>query len=74
MFAASLNGHEAVVGRLIAAGTAVDKATTDIGATPLFMAVQMGHEGVAGRLIAAGVAVDTAAMGDFGATPLIMAA
>ena len=43
-----------MVGRLIAAGAAVDKATADSVATPLFVAAQGGHDAVVGRLLAAG--------------------
>ena len=56
-----------MVGRLVAAGVAVDKAATDDGSTPLFVAAQEGNEAVVGRLIAAGAAVDKARIGD-GAT------
>ena len=68
LYLAAQNGHESVVGRLIAAGAAVggpddrfgrcrDQATADDGSTPLSLAAQNGHEAVVGRLTAAGAAV-----------------
>ena len=62
-----------MVGRLVAAGVAVDKAATDDGSTPLFVAAQEGNEAVVGRLIAAGAAVDTATT-DTEGTPMFAAA
>ena len=44
-----------MVGRLIAAGANVEKATTDNGSTPLpIFAAHGGHDMVVGQLIAAG--------------------
>ena len=51
---AAMNGHAAVVDQLVAAGTAVDKATTNTGAIPLLVAAKGGHEAVVRRLLAAG--------------------
>jgi ankyrin repeat protein len=61
------------VERLIATGAGVDKAMTDNGSTPLFVAAQNGHLPVVERLIAAGADVDKARTTD-GTTPLFMAA
>ena len=60
-----------IVERLIAAGADVDKADTDDGTTPLYVAAQNGHHPVVERLIAAGADVDKATTdNDF--TPLFL--
>ena len=41
-YVAASNGHLPVVERLIATGAGVDKAMTDNGSTPLFVAAQNG--------------------------------
>jgi ankyrin repeat protein len=64
------NIHE--VERLIAAGADVNKARTNDGSTPLFIASENGHLGILDRLIATGADVNKART-DFGATPLFIA-
>ena len=70
---AAWQGHLAVVTKLIAAGADVNKARTDDGSTPLFMAAEKGHLTVVTKLIAAGALVDKAETDD-GTTPLYIAA
>ena len=62
-----------MVTKLIAAGADVNKARTDDGSTPLFMAAEKGHLTVVTKLIAAGALVDKAETDD-GTTPLYIAA
>ena len=59
------------LGRLLAAGAAVDQAESEHGWTPLYIAADQGHEAVVGRLLAAGAAVDRADSN--GDTPLSVA-
>ena len=51
---AAQQGHEGVVELLLKAGADVNKATTDDGATPLFIAASNGHKGVLELLLKAG--------------------
>ena len=53
LFIAAREGHEAVVGALLAAGAAVDKADND-GETPLSMAKRNGRSAVVEMLLSAG--------------------
>ena len=59
--------------KLLKAGADVNKAKTDRGATPLYIAAQNGHEGVAEQLVKAGADVNKATTSD-GGTPLYIAA
>ncbi|CAL1144599.1 unnamed protein product [Cladocopium goreaui] len=59
LHSAALNGHTAVMEQLLAAGAAVDAASSD-GATPLHYAALNNHTAVVERLLAAGAAVDAA--------------
>ena len=43
LYVAAHKGHVAVIEKLIAAGADVDKARTDDGSTPLFIAAQNDH-------------------------------
>ena len=54
-FAASQEGHEAVVRLLLARGAGVNKATTDQGETPLYIASCYGHTAVVKLLLDRGV-------------------
>ena len=64
-----MKGHIEFVKQLIDAGATVDKATTDDGLTPLYIASCKGHVDVVKRLIDAGATVDKATT-DCGTTPL----
>jgi ankyrin repeat protein len=61
-------GHLPVVERLIAAGADVDKATTDDGSTPLFMAALNGHTAIVVMLLKSGADKSIRGWGD--ETPL----
>ena len=49
---ASQNGHEAIVAALIAAGADVNKARTNDGTTPLYIAACKGYEAIVKNLLA----------------------
>ncbi|KAA0145804.1 hypothetical protein FNF29_08383 [Cafeteria roenbergensis] len=66
------NGHDAVVRLLVEDGADVNKARTDDGATPLFIACQEGHDAVVRLLVEAGADVNKATTDD-GTTPLFIA-
>ena len=73
MYMACHQGHEGVVRLLLAhAATDVNQATTDDGATPLFIACEIGHEGVVRLLLEHG-ADWTVGMRDNGWSPLFVA-
>jgi hypothetical protein len=73
LFAASCNGHDAIVRTLIEAGAEVNRATDDAGvATPLFIAARDGHLAVVRTLIEARARANNIA-GD-GVTPVFAAA
>ena len=57
LFKAAQNGHDAVVARLLAVGTAVDKVNYNGASTPLGMASMNGHAAVVELLLAAGADV-----------------
>jgi len=63
-----------VVECLIAAGAVVDKARTNTGAMPLYIAAERGHVHVVGQLLTVGGADVNLATTDDGSTPLLMAA
>lgn len=72
--AAAVGNHCDVVGYLLKQpGIEVDKAKTDDGATPLYVAAEYGHGDVVKQLIAAKADVNKAKTDD-GATPLYVAA
>ena len=60
LYAAAEQGHDAVVGRLLAAGAAMNRMIRS-GYEPLTIAVLNGHEAVVGRMLAAGAVVDEGA-------------
>jgi len=65
LMTASLNGHDAIVARLIEAGADVNQARTNDGTTALMMASQNGHEAIAARLIKAGALVSQPGKDDY---------
>ena len=62
-----------MVGQLLKAGADVNKATTGIGGTPLYIAAQEGHENVVEQLLKAGADLNKA-LRDISVTPFHVAA
>jgi len=73
LFMAAASNQVGRVLRLLAAGAAVNQATTTDGATPVFIAAYCGHAEVVSLLLGAGANVNHAKTDD-GATPLYVAA
>uniref|UniRef100_A0A0G4FWP8 Uncharacterized protein n=1 Tax=Chromera velia CCMP2878 TaxID=1169474 RepID=A0A0G4FWP8_9ALVE len=71
LYAAALEGRDAVVSILVAAGADKDKADRS-GETPLYVAAFGGHDAVVSMLVSAGADKDKAA--NSGETPLFIAA
>ena len=59
---AARQGHDALVGQLLAAGAAVDAPDAD-GTTPLHVAAQYGHDEVVRVLLEAGATIDSRRIG-----------
>jgi hypothetical protein len=71
---AAEEGHDEVVWMLLTDGADANKARTDDGTTPLYVAAEEGHVGVVSALLEFGAGVDVnAARSDGGGSPLSVA-